>query len=378
MNRAEISEIKKLYTLKNCAVTRICGCYVNGDREIINTWSQPFLAMDEEDIFKYLDIFRKCLSGSLNKTLYNIHPGSSATKKLEYLKESRLKDGNILMDFYRHIINNYEYVGNYLILVIHDAYDVPGKAADGTEMEDASEEVYEYILSCICPVTLSRPGLGYDKEKSIFTHMDRDWILKDPENAILYPAFSGRCGDRETALYHARAMDTEKQDFAEKVWGATIEWTPAVEKEIYREVVDQVLGYDKTLQDVYRVNDITRAMADEKKEEKGECMIGREDIREILDRAGIRKERISMLDRIYTEAAGAPDAEIAMNNIVNRRGSTIKTSRGTITMKPDNAQYWEVMDIGGQPCLVLPLDDRVIDMDGIEIAVRRQQEQEYE
>ena len=32
----------------------------------------------------------------------------------------------MLEQFYERIIESYEYVGNYLILLIHDAYDVPG------------------------------------------------------------------------------------------------------------------------------------------------------------------------------------------------------------------------------------------------------------
>ena len=59
------------------------------------------------------------------------------------LRDSKLKDDILLDTFYDKIIESYEYVGNYLILVIHDVYDVPGKASDGMEMEDA------YLVSVI-------------------------------------------------------------------------------------------------------------------------------------------------------------------------------------------------------------------------------------
>lgn len=32
MTKQEISEIKKLFTPKNCSITRICGCYVDGEK----------------------------------------------------------------------------------------------------------------------------------------------------------------------------------------------------------------------------------------------------------------------------------------------------------------------------------------------------------
>ena len=32
MNKKEVSEIKKQFTPDNCAITRICGCYVDGEK----------------------------------------------------------------------------------------------------------------------------------------------------------------------------------------------------------------------------------------------------------------------------------------------------------------------------------------------------------
>ena len=39
-------------------------------------------------------------------------------------------------------------------------YDVPSRAEDHAKL-DESEEVYEYLLCALCPVELSKPGLGY-------------------------------------------------------------------------------------------------------------------------------------------------------------------------------------------------------------------------
>ena len=33
MNKKEIAEIKKQFTPDRCAITRICGCYVNSEKE---------------------------------------------------------------------------------------------------------------------------------------------------------------------------------------------------------------------------------------------------------------------------------------------------------------------------------------------------------
>ena len=32
MIKQEINELKRLYTPSNCSITRICGCYVDGEK----------------------------------------------------------------------------------------------------------------------------------------------------------------------------------------------------------------------------------------------------------------------------------------------------------------------------------------------------------
>ena len=55
---------------------------------------------------------------------------------------------------------------------------------------DESEEVYKYMLCAICPVTLSKPGLGYlEKEQRIGARI-RDWVVGAPETGFLFPAFN--------------------------------------------------------------------------------------------------------------------------------------------------------------------------------------------
>lgn len=149
MTKQEINEIKKLFTAKNCSITRICGCYVDGEKNKKTELNQAFLALPEEEMFKYFEILRKSLSGSIGKNLLNLDfPTDSeidggTQKFLLRLRDSRLKDDALLEQFYNRIIESYEYVGNYLILLIHDAYDVPGRTKDGIEMDDASDEVYK-------------------------------------------------------------------------------------------------------------------------------------------------------------------------------------------------------------------------------------------
>ena len=172
MNKKEIAEIKKQFTQERCAITRICGCYVDGEKNKKTELKEAFLSLPEEEMFKYFAIFRKALSGTVGKNLLTMEfplaseEAGGTQDFLMQLRASSLKDENLLEEFYDKIIENYYSVENYLILLIHAVYDIPGKSSDGEEMFDASDEVYDHILCCICPVTLSKPGLSYDEESN--------------------------------------------------------------------------------------------------------------------------------------------------------------------------------------------------------------------
>mgnify|MGYP003157063144 FL=1 len=210
MIKQELTELKKLLTPNNCSITRICGCYVDGEKNKKTELKQAFLALPEEEMFKYFEIFRKTLSGTIGKNLLNLDFPLTSEEYggtqdfLLRLKDSKLKDDVLLDMYYDKIIESYEYVGNYLILVIHDVYDVPGRTRDGIDMEDASDEIYEYILTCICPVALSKPGLSYHAEENTFHNRIRDWVVGMPETGFLFPAFNDRSSDIHSLLYYSK------------------------------------------------------------------------------------------------------------------------------------------------------------------------------
>ena len=72
MNKKEILEIRKQFTPANCAITRICGCYVDHEKEKKMESKEAFLSLPEEEAFKYFDIFKKTLSGTEKYIEYGI------------------------------------------------------------------------------------------------------------------------------------------------------------------------------------------------------------------------------------------------------------------------------------------------------------------
>ena len=151
MNKKEVSEIKKLFTPAGCAITRICGCYVDAEKEKRTELKEAFFSLPEEEAFKYFNIFRGAMTGTLGKNLINmefpLHTEAEGGSQefLLRLRDSELKDNALLEEFYDKMIDNYDYGENYYIILIHCAYDIPAKSTDGNEIFDASD----YVLSLI-------------------------------------------------------------------------------------------------------------------------------------------------------------------------------------------------------------------------------------
>ena len=66
MNKKEITEIKKQFTPANCAITRICGCYVDAEKNKktkIKEALEPEMRFPEE----YAAIIAKAITSRLNE-----------------------------------------------------------------------------------------------------------------------------------------------------------------------------------------------------------------------------------------------------------------------------------------------------------------------
>lgn len=77
-----------------------------------------FLSLPEEEMFKYFDIFRKSLSGTIGKNLLNMEfpletESEGGTQEfLLKLRNSRLTDDALLEEFYNRVIDSYDYAEN--------------------------------------------------------------------------------------------------------------------------------------------------------------------------------------------------------------------------------------------------------------------------
>ncbi len=374
MIKQEVNELKRLYTPSNCSITRICGCYVDGEKNRKTEFKEAFLSLPEEEIFKYFELLRKTLSGTLGKNLLNLDfPLSSeeaggTQEFLLKLRDSKLKDEELLSQFYDRIISSYEYVGNYLILIIHDAYDVPGKTTDGLTMEDASDSVFEYVLCCICPVNLSKPGLSYDAAANEFHNRIRDWVVEMPECGFLFPSFNDRASDIHSTLYYSKNPEEPHQEFVTDILGCSLPLTAGSQKETFQTLIEETLGEEADYEVVKSIHENLTEMIEEHKEIPEPLTLDKKQVKTLFEKSGVEEEKLETFDQLYDAAAGETTS-LLVNNVANTRSFEVKTPDVVIKVNPERADLVTAMTVEGKRCLVIELSDQV-EVNGIKVGGR--------
>ena len=380
MIKQEVNELKRLYTPSNCSITRICGCYVDGEKNRKTEFKEAFLSLPEEEIFKYFELLRKTLSGTLGKNLLNLDfPLSSeeaggTQEFLLKLRDSKLKDEELLSQFYDRIISSYEYVGNYLILIIHDAYDVPGKTTDGLTMEDASDSVFEYVLCCICPVNLSKPGLSYDAAANEFHNRIRDWVVEMPECGFLFPSFNDRASDIHSTLYYSKNPEEPHQEFVMDILGCSLPLTAGSQKETFQTLIEETLGEEADYEVVKSIHENLTEMIEEHKEIPEPLTLDKKQVKTLFEKSGVEEEKLETFDQLYDAAAGETTS-LLVNNVANTRSFEVKTPDVVIKVNPERTDLIETKNIDGRECLVISLGGN-IEVNGINVHTALEEEEE--
>lgn len=376
MNKKEISEIKKQFTPANCAITRICGCYVDGEKNKKTKLKEAFLSLSEEEAFKYFEIFRKTLSGTIGKNLINMEfpleqeKEGGAQEFLLRLRESKLQDDALVDEFYDRIIDSYDYGENYYIILIHAVYDIPGKSSDGLEMFDASDEIYDHILCSICPVKLSKAGLCYNAETNNIEDRIRDWIVEMPDLGFLFPVFNDRSADIHGILYYSKNAEQLRSTFVDQLFGCEVPLSAGGQRDTFNTLVEETLGEDCAYDTVMNIHEKLNEWVESQKDSPDPAILTKPEVKRLFEECGVEEEKLEDFDARY-EATAGEDASLMAANITNTRRMEIKTPDVVIHVDPDRAELVETRVIDGRRCLVIPMEDNV-EINGIRVTAGTQ------
>jgi len=372
MTRKELNEIKSQYTLEDCGILRLCGCYVDGERNKITQFNENFLNLPKEEKHKYFDIFKKTLSGTPGKNLvdmkFNVdaYADEGARTFLMNLRDSGLKDDRLLNEFYDRIINNYSYVGNYLILLINQVYDIPAVTTDNIEMDDASDEVYSYILCSICHVNLSKPGLGYDEEDNNFHDKKQNHMVDVPDVGFLFPAFNKRSADEDMTLFYTKDVSEFEDGLIDCLLDCAIPLPAKQQKETFTSLVNEALGEEADLEIVKNIHENLEQIIEEKKQESpAPVMLDKTEMKDLLEKSGVKEEKLENFEEHFEMAAGE-HGKLVASNVSSGKKFEVKTPDVVIKINSDKTDIVSTQVIDGRQCLVIQIDER-LEVNGISV-----------
>ena len=428
MNKKEVLELKRRFKKEAATFTRVCGCYVDGNHNKVCKFGNTFLNLEEDEFYKYLEIAIKALSGTIGNNLLELkfpieeEEVGGRQHILMALRASKLEDENLLDTFYDLVIDTYDHAGNYLIVLFHDAYDVMSRTSDNNNL-DESEEVYEYLICAICPVDLSKPGLGFLEEEHRIGPRVRDWVVGAVDTAFLFPAFNDRSADIHSTLFYTKNTKEPHSEFMANGLGCGIERTATEQKMAFHSIVRNVLGAedehtDDVLLDLQQnLSDMIDEYAETHDDDEDVFLLDKEVVTKLLADSDISEEKAAKIEKSVDEAFGEKppaaenviDSKALVQNELRVEKMALEDQVGTLTVqlnekdealaertsqliekqeeidnyiaetktydvvlrvKPEKASQIKSQVINGQKCLVIPMgEDEHATINGVNTTV---------
>lgn len=428
MNKKEVLELKRRFKKEAATFTRVCGCYVDGNHNKVCKFGNTFLNLEEDEFYKYLEIANKALSGTIGNNLLELkipieeEEVGGRQHILMALRASKLEDENLLDTFYDLVIDTYDHAGNYLIVLFHDAYDVMTRTKDNNNL-DESEEVYEYLICAICPVDLSKPGLGFLEDEHRIGPRVRDWVVGAVDTAFLFPAFNDRSTDIHSTLFYTKNTKEPHSEFMANGLGCGIERTATEQKMAFHSIVRNVLGAedehtDDVLLDLQQnLSDMIDEYAETHDDDEDVFLLDKEVVTKLLADSDISEEKAAKIEKSVDEAFGEKppaaenviDSKALVQNELRVEKMALEDQVGTLTVqlnekdealaertsqliekqeeidnyiaetktydvvlrvKPEKASQIKSQVINGQKCLVIPMgEDEHATINGVNTTV---------
>lgn len=375
MNEKEVAELRRQLRPDRHSISRVFGCYVNEQKEIISTFEQPMGLLTEEESEQYLTLLKKALSGGLGRNLIDIEfttrqvADSEEHGLLMKLRDSKLQSEEALQSFYDKVIQSLTFEGNYLILMAHNAYDVPYRSKDDVKQSDASDEIFSYILCSICPVKKSKPGLGYDHDQRSF-HMEKgDWLVAAPQLGFLFPAFDDRSTNLYNALYYSKDIEEGHPEFVDAVFRTQVPKPAAEQKKSFEAILSDALEEECSLDVVQTVHEQLSGLIAAHKESKvpEPLMISRNEVEEVLENCGVSEQHLAKFNVQFDSEFGT-NQPVSPKNIIDNRHFEVKTPDVLIKVNPECSDLVQTRVIDGVKYILIRAEESV-EVNGVNIQI---------
>ena len=374
VNQKEINELRRRWKPDKNAVSRICGCFVNSNHEIIADLDESLGMMPQEEAEKYLTLLKKALSGTLGKNLIDIVFSaqqvmeSEEHKLLMDLRATGMRDNQIRQAFYQKVIHSLDMGdSSYLLLLANDSYDVPRRNRDVLRTED-SDEVFSYILCAVCPVKTGKTELGYYSGDNEF-HCAASQTVAAPELGFLFPAFDDRSTNIYNALFYSRKAGELHQEFIDAIFHTDLPMSAAEQRVAFESALSEALGGFCSLEIIRAIHEQLAARIEAHQEEKNPepLTVSPNEISKVLLDCGVPEEQAEAFQVACGEKFGI-GAVLNPVNLIDAKKVELKTEKMSLSIDPEYSHLIEAKVIDGQKVLVVPVEDH-LEFNGVAVNV---------
>lgn len=375
MNKKEIAELRRSFRPDKSNITSIRGCYVNENKEVLSDFSQSLPLLEEGESENFLDIFKRTLSGTLERNLMNIEFSTQQVAQGEEhqllcrLRDSKLQDDEAVRSFFETVIPTVSLKENYVILLGYGIHDVPYRSKDNQPLEDASSDVFSYVLCSICPVKPTKPALSYHVPDNEFRSRKRDWIVSAPELGFLFPAFDDGGTNLYGALYYTRNTKLSYHEFVDAVFVSEIPVPAATQKEIFQEMLSATLAEESSLNTVQAVHGQLQQMIELHKEsgEPEPLALTKDTVKRVFESGGVSEEGLEVFEQEFDKQFGA-QAALRPANVVDAKRTELIMPEVTIRVNAGGDDLLETRVIDGKKYVMIRVEEGV-EINGVPIQV---------
>ena len=372
MNKSGIRELNKVFSKTNPKIDKLRTFYIDSDKNIVSKLNAWITSLDEQEMFKYLEVLKTCLTGKFGANLFNVSYSAKDSmgenniqyKKLFNFSRDGINDDEKVVEFVDCVINSYENAGRYLIVLGHGVYDVPKKGTDKISLNE-SEDIYRFVIGAVCPVELVREGLCYNVDNQGFEIFMKDWAVKNPESGFLFPAFNDRQEDVYEALFYTKNPEVIHTEFVENVMGTHIGKTNVEYKTLYNELIEESLDIHCNYQNVNLIRYYLTENDEGAEHASDDYLIDKQTILNAMESAEIDEEYQNKFSELFDEKMREDELkEIPRYAVVDTEKVEIESDDFKLVIDEESSKLFNTRVIDGKEYLLIPVTNN-IRMNGI-------------
>ena len=363
MDKKDIGMVKRAIGSDSPVIDKIYTCYCggNGNVHAINTDRVSTALLTEECESAYRKIFKSALTGKQGKKLYSLEFAEryETGKEQELLGRVYRHDGEseAVEELFDKIMENYVFTCDVLIIVAKGIMDLPAQ-----NDEDDSENVYEFMLCCICNAESIKDGLKYERSEDAFVDAGNDCIVRKPEIGFLYPCLTdGMSGNIGEVLYYARKEDELHKEVITGVLGCGVPLPEGEQRTAFQKIVEDSLGSDCTVENITAVYDAVNCYESDHRNMDGkDTEIGAKDLKRYLVDKNVPEESAEAFEEEIRQAA---EDGVTFNSSNISDNIVMSSAYATIKIKREYADMVISKRFGGVEYIMIPAEG--MDVNGI-------------